>query len=77
MTTPTPSAASDHIDQLRKEHPHISPAFFDMMAKRDEAERTINATRERLAHLIGYHGRAGAVPIAELRQVLDILAGER
>jgi hypothetical protein len=58
------------IDRLRREFPQVSPEFFDAM----EARAELHELRGQLCYLVGFHGRAGAVPVGELRGLLGLVS---
>lgn len=64
---------SEHVSELRKQHPNAGSGFFDLMEERRELQDRLSEVRGRIAFLVGFHGRDGAVPIEALEKVL---AGE-
>jgi hypothetical protein len=62
---------TSHIDKLRAQYPELGRGFFDEMEERYRVQAKLDALREGIAFLIGYHERAGAVPVEKLQPLLN------
>ncbi|MFI6308509.1 hypothetical protein ACIBCH_42005 [Amycolatopsis thailandensis] len=61
---------NDRYAELRRQYPNLPDAYWDSLAKQDAIRDELNALREGLAYLIGFHQDAGTVPLDEIRALL-------
>lgn len=70
---------SEHIDQLRQQHPAVSPGFFDLLEERNRIYDELSELRGTIAHLVGWHEgcaeRTGNTDLAALVGELRLAIG--
>lgn len=61
---------SDRYAELRRQYPNLPDLYWDSLAKQDAIRDELNALREGLAYLIGFHQTDDAVPLDKVRALL-------